>query len=794
MDRAAYLDSLRVLIEQAPDFTFFFSKPHVEGNVAITPVPFFGTTPEGNRYEWSYVQVVVGDPETGQAVAFEFFDDDQWDDAVERFRELVAPGAGSSAHPSSSEPESTATRRIGEFLARLRAGDTDGIHAFIADGYRYVDHRFSGVSGGAEGFDAFMDQMRAYRDVGFREPTARVLAVRGERFLLSRSENVSGEGYTSVELRIGEHDADGRFVRTDVYDETDLARALADLDARYRESGEATDAELRALDAIDALNRRDWDALRAALDPDVVAVDHQPLGFESTDRDGIVADWMSGLVAMVPDAVSVVAEVFGRGAAACFRIVTRGTTVDGSAYEWDALCAGRFGTGARLEFFPLDRRADALALLEAWAAAEGSPTPAPEQGLLAAIGPTAAIDNDAVRRAVRWYWLSRFGDPHDADGLTADAIAMVDRRAGVSMPAIEGRAAFNQAMAATAEVFSELEIHPIAVRGDRLGLLNIVRSNDGFELSTLVLIELDLDGRMVLVTIFDDRDLAGALEALDARYVQTTVDVAPAEVAALAAYAALDRRDWPGFTAFFDDDLVIVDHRRLGFPPGRGSATFTAALQSLVEQVPDVVAYITSIRTHGRVVLATTHQRGTATGGGEASWDFHTVATVGPDDRIASHEYFDADRWDDAVARFDERSATATVTAEGLARTVTDAFAARDWDVIRGLVGDDVRLVDRRSTVSSHDAVGADAVIELLRGFADVGFVSMENELVAARDGGVNLLRRTFRTESGFELQMLAVAQLAAEGRGGALVIFDVDDLDAATAELDRRAAGATDR
>ena len=61
MDRAAYLESLRVLIEQAPDFTFFFAKPHVEGNVAITPVPFFGTTPEGSRYEWSYVQVAVAD-------------------------------------------------------------------------------------------------------------------------------------------------------------------------------------------------------------------------------------------------------------------------------------------------------------------------------------------------------------------------------------------------------------------------------------------------------------------------------------------------------------------------------------------------------------------------------------------------------------------------------------------------------------------------------------------------------------------------------------------------------------
>jgi hypothetical protein len=275
--------------------------------------------------------------------------------------------------------------------------------------------------------------------------------------------------------------------------------------------------------------------------------------------------------------------------------------------------------------------------------------------------------------------------------------------------------------------------------------------------------------------------------------VRTSVDVAPAEVATLAAYAALDRRDWQDFAAFFDDDLVIVDHRRPGFPPGRGSGTFTAALQSLVEQVPDVVAYITRIRTDGRVLLATTHQRGSATGGGEASWDFHAVATVGPDERITRHEYFDADRWDDALARFESLAAgeatDATEASLEFARTVTGAFAARDWDAIRALTGDDVHLVDRRSTVSSHDAIGADAVIALLRGFADVGFVSMENEVLETRGYGLNLLRRTFRTESGFELQMLAVAQLGADERRAGLVLFDVDDIDAATAELDRRAA-----
>src|SRR4029077_10848591 len=98
---------------------------------------------------------------------------------------------------------------------------------------------------------------------------------------------------------------DARFVRTDVYDESDLVRAIADLNERYRESGDACESELIALDALDALNRRDWERLTELLDADLVAVAHQPLGFAPSDRAGFVSEWMGGLVALVPDIVTI---------------------------------------------------------------------------------------------------------------------------------------------------------------------------------------------------------------------------------------------------------------------------------------------------------------------------------------------------------------------------------------------------------------------------------------------------------------------------------------------------------
>jgi class 3 adenylate cyclase/tetratricopeptide (TPR) repeat protein len=436
-----------------------------------------------------------------------------------------------------------------------------------------------------------------------------------------------------------------------------------------------------------------------------------------------------------------------------------------------------------LRTFDLDDFADAVALLDARQVELEARTGGLGDG---------RADNAAARTMVHWYAVHR-ADATTADALTTDDIAMADRRRGVSRPVIEGRRAFNDAMVATAAVFREIDLRTLAVRGERLALINVIRDQDGSELSTLVLVEAAPDGRVHRVAIFDHADLVAALDALDRRHVATATGLLPVEAKQLAIYAALNRRDWSAFAAGLTDELTIVDHRRLGFPPGRAAAALTRELQGLVEQVPDVVAYVASIHARGRAALVTTHQQGTALVGGGVTWDFHTVVTSTRDGRVLALEYHDTDRWVDARARFEEAAAS-EVAAANLARTVTDAFATRDWDAIRALVSDDVHLVDRRSTVSSHDAVGSDAVVELLRGFADVGFVTMENELVAARDGGVTLLRRTFRTEAGFELQMLAVAQLAEGGHGAALVLFDVDDLTTATAELDRRAAAVAGR
>ena len=1045
-DRDAYVASMRAFSELLPGFVPYATKYDVSGRAAVLVLRRLTTDAQGTEYEWRLVLVTRLGPD-GRAAELVTFDEEQWQEALGLFDEWSA----ASVAPASSGPENAATRVAADFLPTLTSGDVEGIRAFIADGYRYVDHRFSGVSPDAEGFDAYLAQMRAYAEVGFREVMGEILAVRGERFLLARTENESPEGYRSVELRVGAIDDDRRFVRTDVYDEADLARAVADMNAQYRDSGESTAEEMRALDAIDALNRRDWDALRAALDPDVVAIDHQQLGFEPTDRDGIVSDWMTGLVAMTPDAVSVVVEVSGREPAAFFRIVTRGDTVDGSAYEWDALCVGRFGAGARLEFFPLDRRADALALLAEWSGGSEPPAPAAEQRLLenaltrtmarhdagefardpeSAIAATAedivlidrrpgpslgtitgrdawfenlgaivdtfgsvvteivavrgdrlavarvrfsssagfenieydvfeanddgqvhrvvafgaddlgaamaelderylagegaahtdlirrlgdtaraiasgeadayatlfaadcvvanhrhlslpmdsvgavvesaraltdvvgarasvfeyvecradamlvrqhqmlvtpegseyslrfivvshlagglwdvletydledidtararlhelgvrrtpAIDNLALRRFVRGHWLAERGD-FDDQGTLAEDVVYIDRRL-LAETVITGRDAFVENLKVLFELFEHRTIEPLAVRGDRAALLRYdVATVDGFEQRGYGVLDCDEVGRLTRYSSFDESDLVAALEELDVGYSAVTSNLAPAESAVLAGYAALDRRDWTAFAGCLDDDLVIVDHRRLGFPPGHGRAALTGELQSLVDQVPDVVAYVTRIRARGRVALATTHQRGTATVGGEATWDFHTVVTVGVDDRITSHEYFDFDRWDDALARYDDLATDprtpdianeATRSMERLWRSSRQDVAAAS-----SMCAEDIELIDRRSVVALPGVRGPVAVMAEYLSLFEV-YDDLRVAPFAVR--GEHLALFSLAAEAhGFETTALLLCGVDGDRRLERLTLFDQADLAGALEELEAR-------
>ena len=643
-DRDAFVDGwMRGFVALVSNVVMIPVKAYERGSTVLARIVSSGTTADGSRYEWDSVVVTRNDGASNARI--EFFSVDQWADAVMLFDEwtrAVSPPANSS--PIANEATGFADR-YETLIAERRF---DEAMELIVPEYTLVDHRFGGVTPATRGPAGFLEQMRAYGAVGLRTISHRHLATRGERLALGQQVLESPEGFVTTNLNLTEIDASGRFTRTDIFAEDDLGVALRTLEEWYVE-GEGAEHALM-VQRVDEERRAyaagDGAAVAACYTTDAVIVNHRRLGWPmATPAD--LGDRVSQTRGIAEVNSTIGTHIECRGDASLEASDQSLTIPEGSTYSTVIigvrhLTAGLFDV---VEFFDLEDLPAARARFEELAVEPRNPT----------------VDNHAARTLVHWSWLLRHGERRDADDLLADSVAVVDRRLGVSLPAIEGRTAYHEAMAATSAVFPGLNIRPVAARGDRLALLNVIRSSDGFELSNLGLIETDRDGRVRLVTIFD-----------------------------------LDARD--------------------------------AAVEEL---------------------------------------DTRHLAIMGEDARAKN---------------VDRANAVTELLGPQAA-----AFAARDWDWIRSRLAVDIAVEDRRTTVNAGPAVGRESVIALFRGFADVGFETLDQEPIATRGDRLALLRRVYRSATGFELAMLAVAEANVQGLAGGLVLFDLDELDAALAELDAR-------
>ncbi|MEP6626288.1 MAG: hypothetical protein ABJC79_17705, partial [Acidimicrobiia bacterium] len=771
------------LVATVPDVVTRVVKSYSRGPVVLARIVSAGTTTDGNAYEWDSVCLSHGGV-GGVHGRVEFFTPDQWSDALALFDDWSTAEGLRAAEIEPGLLENAVTHAAELVMVSLTSRDEAAVAELISPEYRYVDHRFAGITPEARGLDAFLEQMQGYGAVGFREVGREVVAVRGERLALSEQTLESAEGFVTVVLRLGEVDASGCFVQTDVYDEAELTAALGELDERHL-AGEGAEYEFlvrRLGDFARAFFLEE--AARAALyAPDATVRNHRKFGWAMNT----VADLLereAGNVGVAELTRAIIATMECRDNASLIQLDQTLVTPEGNEYSNSILAVDHWVGGRvdRVEIFDPEDADAARARFEE----------------IAAEGPTPAIDNRCVRVLERSGWLAAFTGATGPDSF-APGCVLVDGRAGVNAGEITGGAEVGASIFAAPDGFGSYTLDPIAVRGERMALFRWTYCGEqGFEAPGLRVIELDDADRIARVTSFDETDLVGALEALEEQHVATAGDLAPAQVTPLAAYRALNRRDWPVFSVCFDDELAIIDHRRLGFPPGRGGAALTGELQSLVEQVPDVVAYVTKIRTKDHVAIATTHQRGTAALGGEATWDFHAVATVDPDARIIRHEYFDADCWADALARFEELAHDGGF-AEGwrspalvnrAVRTQAEAFAALmagdTSERAAALTAPDLQAFDRRRGVAAPDLVGRDARRANLAAVMEF-FGAIDYEVVAIRGERLALLHWTIGDTSDFATSGYDVTEVDAAGATSRIVTFDDDDLAAALEELDTR-------
>ena len=200
--------------------------------------------------------------------------------------------------------------------------------------------------------------------------STRWLFERGGLALL-RLRVASPDGFEVITWSLWECNPIGLVVRNVVFEENDLARAMAELDERHREiAGDAyTGAERAAVSTTGAANDRDWTRLQELIAPDFLFTSRRSLGFPPGGRAEYI-DMMRNLVTMAPDLIWVPQKWVIAGYATIMITPATGSTPEGNAYVWEFVTVSRFspdGLLLQLEGFDGDGWEEALAVFDGWA-------------------------------------------------------------------------------------------------------------------------------------------------------------------------------------------------------------------------------------------------------------------------------------------------------------------------------------------------------------------------------------------------------------------------------------------
>jgi predicted ester cyclase len=559
-----------------------------------------------------------------------------------------------------------------------------------------------------------------------------------------------------------------------VFELDDFEAAIAELDARYL-AGEA--APYR--DAWSVIARARASLVRhelPATTPDWVNLDH---------RRGIAfapGDMTAYFRALWDDEqdFSTHIEAVHRlnNVGAVFTQVAQGTTHEGFDAEWRIV---EFMTVdgdlvSRAEFFDETDIDTALARFD-----ELCP-PAPRLANLA----SQAYDRFNAYLATR--------DWDAMAAMIADDVCHDDRRRVVSGGIQRGRDAQTANLRAVVDVgVKNIESFVIAIRGQRLALTRTRASGgdqqpEAFGVELLNIVEIDTNNRIAAGVLFDPDDIDAAFAELDARYVAGDAgDYSHTWSVIIDGFAALARHELPSTAP----DFVDIDHRRgAAFAPGE-LMRYLRAGWDVNQDVRPYVEFVHRLNNLGAVVTHAAHL--TSREGFDAEWRSVDILTV-DGNLINRCELFDEADLDAALAKFEQLSRPAP-RLENTASRVDDRFrahfAACDWEAMGEMLVDDMCNDDRRRVVNAGLRRGRDIEIANTRAFAELGVTNVTSDVIAIRGGHLALGRNRFmgrdQRPEAFRSELLCIVEIDADERIMARVAFDVDDIDAAFAELDAR-------
>ena len=628
-----------------------------------------------------------------------------------------------------------------------------------------------------------MEDIDATIDQGFAFAEPVVIAVRGERLALSRMVTRTAAGDESARLSANELDADGRMVRSVLFDDDDLLAALAELDARYL-AGEGTpDASTIALgvDLFARINAHDWDAYRDAIDPAFVGADHRELSWPTLDRAGLV-EMMRGYADLSADFSMTTRKFVVSGRCLLVVLDVRGTTVDGTAVEWVpyiVLTASDSGRMAGFDMYDEDDFSAALARFD-------------ELGAGAPIGPRIA--NLASRAEHDFAVFVNRGDLGGLRARISEDFVRYDHRRVTGQGTVPGKEAMLENLAALVELGIEVSVlEVVATRGDRLALTSMRFEADGFTTEILELVCVDATGAHASLSNFDDDDLPAALRALDAAYFVGEGEPFQRVLTVCGKFGSVSlREDTAELADLAAPGFAFTDRRLLGYGDGDLQYLLDAGYTGLDRVDGSVVDRV--LHLAGSALLTVQRWLAISETGSEFEQVVCFVMHVDDSALVDRLELYDEADFSTALARLDELGrptpgGTGTSLVENSASRFMErlrtAFNAKDRVALGRLTARGAVHEDRRSIVAS---VGLDPVGRLvdIEATIDQGFTFAEPVTIAVRGDRLALTRMVTRTAAGDESARLSVNELDADGRLVRSVLFDEEDLVDALAELDR--------
>ena len=747
-----------------------------------------GSNVDGGLIETTLHTVAV--VRDGRIVHWEQFPIEDLEAALRRFDELASPAAADKGNAAS---------RLALSLPGLFQQQDWAAFADLLAETLVRDDRRRGLRSEL-GREAFIESSKQVAEVGLTEMVTTPLAWRGERLVLVRN-SYNGTDNTVDMFVVYETDEDGRFVRITNFDEDGFDAALTFLDERFVQGEDAADGEVVRMWARyqELYNARDWTAFAELLADGFVVVDHRLVSLDQLDGPDAFVRAMQALIGLDPGRRGFAAALPALGPqGGVATLEMHGATADGAETTETMHVVGIVAGGqfVRNELYPSDRLEDALRRLDELTSVSG-PTPLP------VALPPSGLENACVRIAVPYQAAFARGDFDTIRSMCTEDVVYDDRRAGLAN-VLHGRDAFVaniEAIATLGAIDTTLDV--VAIRGERLSLAKVTwrfedPSNE-FEVTTLNVVEIDAGGLVTAVVSFDDH-LDAAFDELDARFLAGEAAGSVPVRTLSDVFRSANAREWDRFAARHAEDVHFIDHRPAGGGTIVGRGPYIEYLRGFLALAPRFFMYCTEvIRLSTSAACFRVWGFGTTADGAPVELEHCDVYSCG--EELAVVELFPSDRLNDAIARFDELT-TAHARAEsalenGCVRMLQEGFAvyARspqdgiepllDWlraNSVPTTVQDD-RRAGLRTTVTGVDAlIEANSVSPRL-------VTDVRMTVVATRGDRLALVRVAFvgTDDEAFENEMLWLSEISAERLHAATVIFDLDDVDAAFAELDER-------